>query len=1312
MNAKAHRPIALWFVRSISKPRLPVLLILAIALVWFSVSRIRNAVATTSPHTSAIVIEQARMSDEISVHAAGRGTPWINLSDGHELITPYSGPRELTQALERNEAQPSSLCSADFDEDGVPDLISGYATTTGGGIVTFLRGNVDSIYPNAPEAKQRKAEGTFTDAPFLSPAFVFSAPEAADFIGAGDFDGDGHWDVVTAARGSIKLYLMSGDGKGELRQTIRVELSGGVTAMAVGEINRRDGLDDVAVGVSDVKGSRLLVFEGPQGALRASPETFDLPAQATSLALGQMDDSYEMDLAIASGHELMIVHGRDRKLSLDAKRQAEVRQAQISRRTFSSDLKSLTLGDFAGSHKPEIAVLSGDGSVSLLSAAKSQSEIHGANRRLILVKTKVMVRGLSGAASLACTRSSSLPIDNLLVVDPKDHRLRIFTYEDGTRDDERAESVYAQLDMNGIPAAVLPMRLNADALNDLVILEAGRDWTTVAITQSQAIFIVNNTNDGGLGSLRQAILDANANPGADTITFSIAGSGVPTIKPLSALPPVIEPVTIDGTTQSAGRVELDGSGAGISVVGLSVTAGSTRIRGLVINRFSSNGVRLFTNGSNIIEGNLIGTDVTGEIALGNSVPGLAIGNGANENIIGGPNSAARNLISANGDNGISIFNGSSRNLVIGNYVGTDMSARANLGNFANGVVIFQSCLNNTIGGISATMRNVISGNGRIKGFFGIVVGGTGTLVQGNYIGTDVTGTVSMGNDQSNIIIDDAPSNTIGGTVNGARNIISDSKKAPGVLIRRGKAKGNLVQGNHIGTDVTGNVAMGNAGNGVSIVFGASNNTIGGAITGARNIISGNKLPGIFLGDSDIDGIGTSENQVQGNFIGTNAAGTQPVANFQAGIAVGGFLTVDPDRPVVAINNTIGGATAGAGNVISGNVGPGVLILNLGSRGNSLEGNYIGTDATGTKALPNSGSGVVITRAPDNTIGGTTVEARNIISGNEGHGIAIGIPQIDPFSGQRISGGTGIRVLGNFIGTDSTGITGLGNKLCGVFVDAFSVQNFIEGNLIAFNGTNGVCLPDNNNPAVRIAILNNAIHSNAQIGIDLGAPGPTPNPGNRLTGANNLQNFPDIDSASFVTSATDAGSLAVIAMIHVMGSLNAAANTTYTLQFFFGSDCSSGQGHQFTGAIPLLIGTSEVTTNGSGIAPYNLTLSFTLTDGMGGGFVNSTATDPVGNTSELSECRQVTGTGPATGPTITSACRGTGKQLIINGAGFVDGAKVLINGEVEKKTQFVSSNQVIAFKAGKRTFDGDKLKVRNPDSSEAPEFSYTRVNCPP
>ena len=219
---------------------------------------------------------------------------------------------ELGQRLERGAGRPVTLASGDLDEDGVPDLVSGYATP-GGGILALHRGNADSIYPNSPEAQQRKARGAFTDAPFLSPVQVFELTEAPEFLGAGDFDNDGHLDVVAAARGSAALLLLSGNGRGRIGPAKRVELPGRVTALVTGEMNRADGLTDIIVGITGPTGPKVLVFQSPEGALRGRPESITLPAEATALALGELDEDFA-DLAVAAGRDLLIVHGRDRKL--------------------------------------------------------------------------------------------------------------------------------------------------------------------------------------------------------------------------------------------------------------------------------------------------------------------------------------------------------------------------------------------------------------------------------------------------------------------------------------------------------------------------------------------------------------------------------------------------------------------------------------------------------------------------------------------------------------------------------------------------------------------------------------------------------------------------------------------------------------------------------------------------------------------------------------------------------------------------------------------------------------------------------------
>ena len=202
---------------------------------------------------------------------------------------------------------------------------------------------------------------------------------------------------------------------------------------------------------------------------------------------------------------------------------------------------------------------------------------------------------------------------------------------------------------------------------------AGSSPLAVALTAPASMFVVTTAGDSGAGSLRQAILDANAHSGADTIVFNIPGSGLHTITPSTALPTISDPVTIDGSTQpgftGSPIIELNGSQAGANVDGLRITAGSSVVSGLVINRFSSDGVELSGNGGNIVEGCFIGTDATGTVDRGNAFRGLNIA--SSNNTIGGTAAAARNVISGNDNTGIFMTAGTTGNLVQGNFIGTE-----------------------------------------------------------------------------------------------------------------------------------------------------------------------------------------------------------------------------------------------------------------------------------------------------------------------------------------------------------------------------------------------------------------------------------------------------------------------------------------------------------------------------------------------------------------------------------------------------------------------------------------------------------------
>lgn len=182
-------------------------------------------------------------------------------------------------------------------------------------------------------------------------------------------------------------------------------------------------------------------------------------------------------------------------------------------------------------------------------------------------------------------------------------------------------------------------------------------------------FTVTNTNDSGPGSLRQAMLNAEATAGHNVIRFDIPGSGPHTISSLSALPFINDPVTIDGTSQPgfSGKpiIELNGSMAGDGTNGLHITAGNCTVQGLVINRFSWSGILLAINGGNVIKGNYIGTNVTGTAALGNGDIGINVEASSN-NTIGGTKPAERNVVSGN-QTGIRILGqGATGNKVLGN----------------------------------------------------------------------------------------------------------------------------------------------------------------------------------------------------------------------------------------------------------------------------------------------------------------------------------------------------------------------------------------------------------------------------------------------------------------------------------------------------------------------------------------------------------------------------------------------------------------------------------------------------------------------
>ena len=247
------------------------------------------------------------------------------------------------------------------------------------------------------------------------------------------------------------------------------------------------------------------------------------------------------------------------------------------------------------------------------------------------------------------------------------------------------------------------------------------------------------------------------------------------------------------------------------------------------------------------------------------------------------------------------------------------------------------------------------------GNHGVFTTSPGTAIEGNFIGTNLTGTEAADGNGSWGVYVDGTGVVVGGSGAAARNVISGNGDG-GIAATNGAD--SVISGNLIGTNAAGTAALPNSG-GMEL-----NGTDHASVTG--NVISGNEFHGIVIGNFAVS------NFIQGNLIGTDAAGTAAVPNGQVGI----YLSQTTD-------NLIGGTAAGEGNVISGNGLSGVVLESTDTEGNSIVGNTIGADANGAP-LGNGADGVTAISSGQNMIGGTDSGAGNVIANNDRNGVTIGM----------------------------------------------------------------------------------------------------------------------------------------------------------------------------------------------------------------------------------------------------------------------------------------------------------------------------------
>ncbi|MAP93391.1 MAG: hypothetical protein CMK07_00420 [Ponticaulis sp.] len=654
---------------------------------------------------------------------------------------------------------------------------------------------------------------------------------------------------------------------------------------------------------------------------------------------------------------------------------------------------------------------------------------------------------------------------------------------------------------------------------------------------------VIETADSGYNSLREAINYVNANSGIDNVDFYIPGTGPFVITAGSSLPTITDSgVTIDGTSQAGTScgdlwngdghtimVELDGPGSGY---GLTSTTSDTTVKGLSITDF--------------------------EVGVLASV-------------------------------------GSSNTVVQCNYLGLNPDGTA-AGNTAAGVASVGA--NTLVGGLSTGEGNVASGN-----VWGAVSydGATGFMVRGNFIGTNPSGTSAVAN---NIGV-----NSYTGTVTWSDvtdNLISGNSE-DGIVLNSddtvtGSSGDALIVGNYIGVSRTGNAILANGESGIELNSATvSGFTIGGATSNERNIIAGNSLDGITLTDvTDVD--------VLGNYIGLGADGSTSIYNRSDSIELNSVSSVN-----------IGDNTSDGRNVLATSEERGVIINGTNSS-ISISGNYIGTDATGNAGIDKNQYSYYGSSDGIGVYGSvSTLDILNNVIGN------YETTQIEFWN----ASGSNVTIQGNYLDVGADGTTDISNSATAIesadnsaalrFGGSISISNLViggtgagEGNIIANNDNLGVFILNSqatsfvgntvygnvsagiriDSGATSVSILQNSIHSNGGIGIDLGTDGVTANDaGDGDSGANNLLNFPVLNSLT--ASGTS---------LFYDLNLDAATNADgYRIEFFV-SDAASATGN---GSGETYLGYLDVTGPG---ADTNYTGTLTMSQSLSSGdIITVTAT---------------------------------------------------------------------------------------------------------
>lgn len=789
----------------------------------------------------------------VTVNPSAPGAPWPHY-------------REVAPRMqEASDRVPLALASGDVDGDGMPDVVVSLATPDGRGELVVYPGNVDYLFPNEAAARARRSVGLPVDQPLLPawPAVAVAVP--LDQLVMADLDADGRSDVVGGARGTGALLAFDLPALRGIGQPHELPLAGGLTALASGEIARRDGLAELAVAV-DHEGQGELWVLAPG---RRAPQMWSLPGLATAVAVGRVDADRLPDVAALLGDRVAIAFGRDRSNS-----STELADRLVIA-TLDTPAETLLIAEVLpelSDRRPELLVLDAQGGAVVIEAEGGELALSGrtppafgaqrpsANRQVHALPARLAVS--PSLSLLVTTGPSSLTATTI-----------------------NAEGEVSQLTASlGAPLVdAIGLRLNVDALDDLVVLLEGSATPYVVVSAPLNSYLVENTGvlpdcntadnfcstdlgqGGGCGSggctLRAALQQAAATPGPDSVTFGLGGTPPFVINDADLT--VAAGTTLDATTQAgyAGSPVIILRGAhGINSVGLLMNEGANVVRGFSINSHQL-GLWTCTGSGDIVEGNIVG--VPQHLVGDTNDSGIWVGGcpfaQAHDTLVGGTTPAARNIVAGNtGVDFLAGGQGASAHThdmtVVGNWFGIDSSGVPPEPATARAESNAKLCLfhGGSFGGIAAGAGNLLGGGDRADDAAFVISdclhAQEDLIVLGNAVGVDASGSVSG-------------TSGLGARLGGTTDLLSFGAPGGGNQIVGAAGAGvqlnqllsnTTVQGNWIGLLANG-TAAGHGADGVFIENyfsgGGAAITIGGANLGEANTIANNVGAGVrvFLG---------------------------------------------------------------------------------------------------------------------------------------------------------------------------------------------------------------------------------------------------------------------------------------------------------------------------------------------------------------------------------------------------------------------------------------------------------------------------------